>query len=344
MRDVLMVTGVWCVYNLYLALISLGAFWERKQIRKYHRIHASGSVTVNFPRMNITAAGKLCDVSLTGIGFEIDLPFTPIEQESASLEVKDSYGREYRFECKIHHSLKRRGGYFCGSEFINSLTSYASVVGFVFGDSQRWAENWERKTGSKGTFRMLLRFLSGGIKAIRVGTFSFLKQTLVLVWRVTVICTTTPILRDTILATGSWLAYRLYFSLVTLFEFIERGRIRKFRRMDAKGAAVVYFPRLNATLQGQISDISLTGIGVLVAPPFALKDSESIVISTTGEDGQEYRFECTLWRAIKRDGRFLCGTEFVMDMFAYPKIVKFVYGGNMKMLRFILMPKESYAT
>ncbi|MBI5626435.1 MAG: UDP-forming cellulose synthase catalytic subunit [Nitrosomonadales bacterium] len=344
MRDVLLVTGVWCVYNLYLALISLGAFWERKQIRKFHRIHATGPVTVNFPRMNTSAVGKICDVSLTGIGFEIDLPFTPIEQEFATLEVKDSYGQGYKVECKIHHAFKRRGGYFCGSEFITSLTSYSSVVGFVFGDSQRWVDNWKRKTEAKGTFRMLLRFLAMGIKAIRVGSYSFLKQTMVRLWKFTAICLTTPIVRDTILAIGSWLAYRLYFSIVTLFELLERGRIRKFRRIDANGNATVYFPRLNATLQGQITDISLTGIGVMVTPPFTLKDREFIVISTKGEDGQDYRFECTLWRAIKRDGKFLFGTEFVMDVYAYPKIVKFVYGSNMKMLRYLLTPKQIFAT
>jgi cellulose synthase (UDP-forming) len=344
MRDVLLVTGVWCVYNLYLALISLGAFWERKQIRKFHRIHASGPVTVHFPRMNTTATGRICDVSLTGIGFEIDLPFKPIEQEFATLEVRDSYGREYKFECKIHYAIKRREGYFCGSEFIVSLTSYTSVVSFVFGDSQRWVENWNRKTETKGTLRMLLRFLSMGIKAIRVGTLAFVKQSLIRLWKFAATCITTTIVRDTSLAVGSWLAYRLYFSLVTLFEFLERGRIRKFRRIDASGAATVYFPRLHATLQGQLTDISLTGIGVMVTPPFALEDREPVVISTTGSDGVEYRFECTLWRAIKRNGKFLCGTEFVMDMFVYPKIVKFVYGSNMKMLRYILTPKQLIAT
>lgn len=344
MRDVILITSVWCVYNLYLALLSLGAFWERKQIRKFHRIRASGPVTVYFPRMNTSAVGKICDVSMTGIGFEIDLPFTPVEQESATLEVKDSYGQVYKFECKIYHPIKRRGGYFCGSEFIVNMASYSSVVGFVFGDSQRWVEYWERKMETKGASRMLLRFLAMGIKAIMTGSLSFLKQTLAWLWRLAVICITTPILRDTILAICSWLAYRFYFSMVTLFELLERGKIRKFRRIDATGAATVHFPRVNATLQGQVTDISLTGIGVMITPPFVPKDHEPVVISTKGGDGQEYRFECTLWRAIKRDGRLLCGTEFVMDMFAYPKIVKFVYGSNMKMLRRILAPKQILAT
>jgi len=299
---------------------------------------------VHFPRMNTSATGKICDVSLTGIGFEIDLPFKPIEQEFATLEAKDSYGQAYKFECKLHHAFKRAGGYFCGSEFIVSKVSYSSIVGFVFGDSQRWVENWERKAETKGTFRMLMRFMVMGIKAIRVGSFAFLKLTLVRLWKFAAICLTTPIVRDTMLAIGSWLAYRLYFSLVTLFELLERGRIRKFRRISASGTATVYFPRLNATLQGQVTDISLTGIGVMVTPPFALIDRESVVISTKGGDGKEYRFECTLWRAIKRDGKFLFGTEFVMDVYAYPKIVKFVYGSNMKMLRYLMAPKQIFAT
>ncbi len=344
MRDVLMVTGVWCIYNLYLALISLGAFWERKQIRKFHRIHAGGPVTVHFPRMNMSVVGQLRDVSLSGIGFEIDLPFKPMALESAMLEVKDSYGREYKFECKIHHAFKRGTGYFCGSEFVVSLTSYASVVAFVFGDSQRWTENWERKTGSKGTFRMLLRFLAMGLRAIRVGSFAFIKRSLAVFWDAAVVCTTTPILRDTTVAIGSWFAYRLYFSMVSLFELVERSKIRKFRRIDVSRSAIVYFPRLNATLQGRVTDISLTGIGVMVSPPFTLKDREPIVIMTTGEDEEDYRFECTLWRAIQRDGKYLCGTQFVMDMFTYPKIVKFVYGSNANMLRNVLAPRQVLAT
>lgn len=343
LHDVLIVTSVWCVYNLYLALVSLGAFWERKQVRKFHRINATGSVTVHFPRMNTSVVGKIIDVSLTGIGFEISLPFTLKEQEFAILEVKDSYGQEYKFECKILHAFKRREGYFCGSEFIVNRVSYPSVVSFVFGDSQRWVENWERKSETKGTFRMLLRFLTMGIKAIRVGSYSLLKQTLALMWKIAVQWVTTPVLRNTVMTITSWLIYRFYFALVSLIELLERSKIRKFRRIDASGAATVYFPRVNATLYGQVTDTSLTGIGVTVLPPFKLEDHEYVVISTKGDDGHEYRFECKLWRVIKRDGNFLCGTEFIVDMFSYPEIVRFVYGDSMKMLRYILTPKEIIA-
>lgn len=344
LHDVLIVTSPWCIYNLHLALISLGAFWERKQVRRFHRINASGSVTVYFPRMDTSIVGKMTDVSLTGIGFEISLPFAPKEQEFAVLEVKDSYGQEYKFECKILHAINRREGYFCGSEFIINRASYPSIVSFVFGDSQRWVENWERKSKTKGTFRMLLRFLTMGIKAIRVDSFLFLKHALVRLWKFVMICLATPILRDTVLTIGSWLIYRFYFALVSLIELLESSRIRKFRRVNASGAATVYFPRVNATLYGQLTDISLTGIGIAVLPPFKLEDHEGVVVSTKGNDGHEYRFECKLWRVIERDGKFLCGTEFVVDMYSYPEIVRFVYGDSIKMLRYIIMPEKITAT
>lgn len=341
LRDVLLITGVWCVYNLYLALVSLGAFWERKQVRKFHRIQASGPVTVHFPRMNTTIAGKICDVSLTGIGFEITLPFVPREQEFAQLGVRDSYGCEYSFDCRIHHSVRRGASHLCGSEFVIDLVSYRDVVSFVFGDSQRWVDNWAQKSESKGSLRMLLRFLRMGVRALRVASLSMLRLAAVRLWAIAVRCLTTMVLRDKMLAAGSWLAYHFYFSFVTMVEFFEKGRIRKFRRIDANSKATVYFPRMDATLYGQVTDISLTGIGVLITPPFALGDREPVVISTTGDDGQAYRFECTLWRVIQRDGMLLCGTEFVMDMFSYPHIVKYVYGGNMQMLRYILTPRAA---
>jgi hypothetical protein len=40
-------------------------------------------------------------------------------------------------------------------------------------------------------------------------------------------------------------------------------------------------------------------------------------------------------RAIERDGKFLFGAEFIVRVASYPKIVQFVYGGTLDMLRHI---------
>ncbi len=338
LREVLLITGLWCLYNFYLALVSLGAFWERKQVRKFHRIQASGSVTVLNTKLQTSIVGKICDVSLTGIGFEITHPHPP-KSEAVQLRVKDSYGREYKFECKIHYTVKRGDRYFCGSEFIVNEMSYREVVSFVFGDSQRWVENWEMKSAEKGSARMLRRFLSMGVKALRTASLMLLKMAVMRLWYVLKAILTTALVRDKILLAGSWLAYRGYFLLTVGLEYFYQGKIRKARRIGVASSAAVYFPRLAATLQGQVSDISLTGMGVLITPPFQLADDEKMLITALGEDGQTYRFACKLLRAYAREGKLVCGTEFEIDMFSYPNIVKFVYGGNVQMLRHFLNRK-----
>jgi len=343
LREVLLITGLWCLYNFYLALVSLGAFWERKQVRKFHRIQASGSVTVLNTKLQTAIVGKICDVSLTGIGFEITHPHPP-KSEAVQLRVKDSYGREYKFECKIHYTVKRGDRYFCGSEFIVNEMSYREVVSFVFGDSQRWVENWEMKSAEKGSARMLRRFLSMGVKALRTASWMLLKMAAMRLWYVLKASLTTALVRDKILLAGSWLAYRSYFLLTVGLEYFYQGKIRKARRIGVASSATVYFPRLAATLHGQVSDISLTGIGVLITPPFKLADDERMVITAKGEDGQMYRFACKLLRAYAREGKLVCGTEFEIDMFSYPNIVKFVYGGNVQMLRHFLNRKAELAT
>ena len=343
LRDVIMVTGVWSIFNLYLALMSLGAFWERKQIRKFYRIKASGPVTAYFPRMGTYHFGEVRDVSMTGIGFEITLPFLPREQDQVVLEVKDSYGREYRFENKIQRATLQGSKYFCGSEFIADRVSYANVVSYVFGDSQRWQDIWEQKSKARGTYRMLWHFLMTGIKGFMGSALPLLREALLKLGKLTVKWLTTSILRDKSLAVVNWCVYYFYSALASLVEMLNRKQVRKLQRIGTSGSATIYIPRLNATLMGELADFSLTGIGVLVELPFALKERERVTIKTAGRDGKECQFECFILRTIKRDTKSLCGTEFIVDVFSYPNIVKFVYGDSLHMLRYLLMPGSGLA-
>jgi cellulose synthase (UDP-forming) len=167
MRDVIIVTTVWCIYNLYLSLVSLGAFWERRQIRAFHRINTSGSIRVTFPRMKTTLDGEVRDISLTGMGVAVKLPFPLAPQERVELEARDSYGRRYRFEAQIHRSRAEGDRHVCGAEFVMDLVSYNEVVAYVYGDSERWQRVWDSQTNSGGTLRMLGHFVGLGFKGFR---------------------------------------------------------------------------------------------------------------------------------------------------------------------------------
>lgn len=338
LHDVIAVTVVWSIYNLYLALVSLGAFWERKQIRKFHRIHAGGSVTVHFPRMGASHTGEVCDVSLTGIGFEIELPFLPREHEQVVLEVKDSYGREYRFENYIQRAIRHSEKYYCGSEFITKQVSYADVVSYVFGDSRRWQENWERKSEVRGTYRMLWYFMKTGVQGFLGSVLPLFMLASIKLWKLAVKWMTTPILRDKILAVTSWCVYYFYLAAAFLLEYLDHKHARKLQRIHTSGVATIYFPRLDATLMGEVEDVSLTGIGIVAELPFKIRERERVTVKMNGKDGKGYQFASVIERVIERGEKSLCGADFIVDVFSYPKIVRFVYGDSLHMLRYVLMP------
>ncbi len=337
LRDVIAVTVIWCFYNLYLSVMSLGAFWERRQVRKFYRISTSAPASVHFPRIGTSHPGKIIDISLTGIGFEIKLPFMPREKELAILEVSDSYGKVYRFENHLQRAIERNGKYYCGSEFDLERNTYAEVVSYVFGDSQRWQDNWDRKSESKGTYLMLWYFMKTGVIGFSRGIFPLLIHAVTHIWELVVRWVTTPVLRDKALAATSWGVYYFYLALATMVQVLDRKRGRKLQRLNSSGTATIYFPRIDATLLGEVTDVSLHGIGVIVEIPFLLKEHEHATVNTTGKEGTEYRFACVIQRTIKRDKKSLCGAEFIVDVSTYPQIVKFVYGSSLRMLSYVLV-------
>jgi cellulose synthase (UDP-forming) len=344
LRDVIAVTVVWSFYNLYLSVVSLGAFWERKQIRKFYRITAAGKISVRFPHMGGEVyAGQLRDLSLTGIGFLVKLPFTPREHDDVILEVQDSYGRSYRFENRVQRATPRSGAYFCGSEFIAGKNAYADVVSYVFGDSQRWQDNWNRKSRTGGTGRMLWYFIKTGALGFIGGVVPLTLHMLARLWSQAVKFTTTPVVRDWLLAVASWFAYFFYLALAALVQSLDRKQVRKLQRKHASGAATLYFPRLDATLQAQVSDVSLTGMGVIAELPFSIREQERATIKTVGEDGEHYQFACLIMRTIQRDGKTLFGAEFIVDTYSYPRIVQYVYGNSLGMLYYVLIHGGTFA-
>lgn len=332
-RDVIIVTALWCAFNVVMVVLALGAFWERKQVRKYYRIGATGSVTVDFPRMRQSISGQVRDVSLTGVSFEIAADFTPHELERVVLNVKDSYGQTYAFDSRLRRTFRQNGKLVCGSEFVNGQVSYAQVVAYVYGDSQRWADVWDRKSKATGSFRMLWAFSVMGLQALRSSTIELTVDAIRYVWKFGVRLFTTPVVRERLSMAFSWCVYYFYLSLAAVLESMDKKKARKLQRNQASGQAEIYFPRLNATVIGEISDTSLTGIGVLAALPFRLEASERVFVSVTGGDSHNFRFDCQIMRVVQRGDKSLCGAEFMTDVFVYPQIVRFVHGSSMEMIR-----------
>lgn len=166
-RSVVLVTAVWCVFNIFLALVALGAFWEKKQVRRHHRIKASGPASVYFTRMKQTLKADIRDVSLKGMGVEILPEFDIKANDDVELTVSDSYGEIYKFEARIKRAVRKnvKKKAIFGAEFSRPEEDFAQAVKFTYGDSQRWVDVWEDMGKGVDTKKLIWALMIQGIYA-----------------------------------------------------------------------------------------------------------------------------------------------------------------------------------
>ncbi len=144
-RDVIAVTLGWSLYNVYLTVVSVGALWERRQVRQAHRLVVTGEAMVQFPRVRERLSVALADLSLTGLSFSATLPFEVKDRERVMVEASGADGLVHYFEGEVRRVRQRGDEVHCGLQFLKPAESIDDIVRFVYGDSRRWVGVWEAR-------------------------------------------------------------------------------------------------------------------------------------------------------------------------------------------------------
>jgi cellulose synthase (UDP-forming) len=172
-RDVVAVTLFWSIYNIYLTVVSLGALWERRQVRGHHRLQIEGAAKVSFPRMKaVDLPVRLVDLSLTGIGFVGRFEFEVKDRERVEIQAEGPLRKVFRFEARVHRISRRKDGTFCGAKILFPEEQFHEAVAFVYGDSRRWLQVWRaRERGVPlvvSLYHLLRMGLRGGWVCLRM--------------------------------------------------------------------------------------------------------------------------------------------------------------------------------
>jgi len=175
---------VWVFFNLFLVLSCLGVLYELRQIRKHPRITTKEKATVTIPEANINVKGIITDVSLGGLGItlqkELDIPLN----KPIIVSVADSYNNNYTFRTTIKQCRKANNSTLIGCMFdISNIREFGSIIGFVYGDSRRWENFWQRKQGKAsitgGFLYLFWKGIKGSLRNIR-GTFLLIKEKIII--------------------------------------------------------------------------------------------------------------------------------------------------------------------
>ena len=177
-RDVVSVTLVWSLYNIFLLTLSLGALWEKRQVRKQHRLYAVGQAMVQFPRVKQRIAVDLADISTEGVSFISKLDFDIKDRERVIFEAASADGLVSYFEAEVHRSYLDRGRTVCGVLFLVPAQSMPDLVHFIYGDSGRWSALWELRLRGVALTQVIMQLIKMGLR----GAWICLTITLRIAW------------------------------------------------------------------------------------------------------------------------------------------------------------------
>jgi cellulose synthase (UDP-forming) len=154
----------WNLFNFVFVLLCLGVVWELQQRRRYHRIWIEGQVDVTIPRLGITVPGALQDISLGGVSIRPAETVPTNEDEPVVIRAPRPGGDPYALAASIKRRSVRKKNPEWGCEFaIPDLAVFADIVGFVYGDSNRWVRFWEVRKEHPA------RILRGFFSLMRIG-------------------------------------------------------------------------------------------------------------------------------------------------------------------------------
>ena len=163
-RDVVAITLIWSIYNIFLVMLSLGALWEKRQSRHHHRLNVAGQAMVQFPRVRQRHAVDLVDLSLSGLSFTSLLDFEVKDRERVIIEAASADGLVSYFEAEVVRISRPGERTVCGARFLIPAQSMPDVVHYVYGDSGRWSAVWEVRSRGVALARVVRQLVRMGLK------------------------------------------------------------------------------------------------------------------------------------------------------------------------------------
>jgi len=165
--DTIVVCLCWNTFNMFLVICCLGVVWERRQLRRSHRLTLRERVTLVDPQRGTGMEAWLRDLSAAGAGFSIDaaVPHLP---SYLRLQAADSYGGRHGLPVQVVRVDPAGGRTHLGCRFeVEDETVRRQVISFVYGDSARWKYFTEtRRAKGISTIRAFFKLMYIGLKGM----------------------------------------------------------------------------------------------------------------------------------------------------------------------------------
>lgn len=156
----------WTIFNLAMIIACIGALYELRQLRRHHRILTEEEALIIIPGKLKSFKAKVKDISLGGLSVELKREnFRPILNNTIEVVTWNSFGEEFRFLTIIRRVGIEGESLIIGCSF-HEDTEESKVIQYVYGDSGRWENFWQKRERTKGILKGFIYLLKTGFIAM----------------------------------------------------------------------------------------------------------------------------------------------------------------------------------
>lgn len=164
-RGAVAVCMFWNFFNIAMLISCIGALYELRQIRRYHRIMTDEEALIIIPGALKSYKARIKDISLGGMALEVqDRGFIPLLNSQLEIVTWNSFGEEFRFLTLVKR-LNKGEINTIGCSFHESVDEKL-IIKFVYGDSGRWEKFWERRERARGIVYGFIYLLKKGFASM----------------------------------------------------------------------------------------------------------------------------------------------------------------------------------
>ncbi|WP_297209260.1 MULTISPECIES: glycosyltransferase family 2 protein [Thermodesulfovibrio] len=165
-RGAVAVCMAWTLFNLSMIIACIGALYELRQIRRYHRILVEEEALLIIPEKLKSLKATITDISMGGLGLRVDpRDYIPLLNSKIEIVTWNSQGREFRFRVELKRVSKNGNMINLGVSF-DLTEDEGKIISYVYGDSGRWERFWSKRDREKGILAGFLYLLKIGFIAM----------------------------------------------------------------------------------------------------------------------------------------------------------------------------------
>lgn len=136
----------WGSFNFLILLLCLGVIWERRQVRRKHRLPIREKVKIKKEDDSQWIEAWTFDLSEEGMGVTIEGDSAFSCGDVINIEVTNRTGRSYLFTAEVLRTFERDGRSYLGClyKYVDEM-SFLDITNHFYGDSGRWQFLWNKR-------------------------------------------------------------------------------------------------------------------------------------------------------------------------------------------------------